>query len=239
MTTLIYTRFSPRPDAAEAQSLVVQEAVCRRYADLRELPVLEVIGDPETSARLVSLRDREGGKRLFAMVDSGHVENIICQKIDRMFRDTEDGLGSVRWMMKRGVGLHFADQGGNSIDASTSYGFLMFTMFLGVATFEAMNGSERTSGSMRHQQESGLAMGSRPPYGKRIVQGPWSEAKKKFTMLLEDEPDEQAVIPRVLELRSLGLGPCEIATRLNAAGIPARGSKWHHSTVKSILERAG
>jgi hypothetical protein len=50
---------------------------------------------------------------------------------------------------------------------------------------------------------------------------------------------EQIVKRYALAARTEGKGLKAIAGLLEAAGIPCRGEHWHHTTVRSILRRAG
>jgi hypothetical protein len=56
---------------------------------------------------------------------------------------------------------------------------------------------------------------------------------------LIDHPAEQLTIATILAARTEGKGLKAIAGLLKAAGIPCRGEHWHHTTVRSILRRAG
>jgi hypothetical protein len=55
--------------------------------------------------------------------------------------------------------------------------------------------------------------------------------------LVEHEA-EQAALKRVLELRADGFSVRAIAATMNAEGIPARGQRWHATTVARLLERS-
>lgn len=50
--------------------------------------------------------------------------------------------------------------------------------------------------------------------------------------------DEQATISRIQAERRVGRGLREIARRLDSAGIPCRGGRWSHTTVRSVLLRS-
>jgi hypothetical protein len=52
-----------------------------------------------------------------------------------------------------------------------------------------------------------------------------------------DNPDEQAVIERIRQLRAQGNGLRKICQHLEDLGIPCLGKRWHPSTVASILKR--
>lgn len=224
MKTLVYTRFSPRPDAHEAQSLEVQLAVCQAYCHMKALEVVGVIRDPETSARKVPLRDRTGGAELLERIASGEIKHVVCQKLDRIFRNTVDGLTTMEVFEDRGVALHFADQGGCSLNCSTATGKLVMTFLLGVASFEPEMTAERTSGAMRRYQSQGRSMGGQAPFGYR----------REGKALVADH-EELATIQMIVQDRSLGDSPGKIAEKLNAMERPCRGSKWHRTTVGRIL----
>lgn len=55
---------------------------------------------------------------------------------------------------------------------------------------------------------------------------------------LVEQPSEQKVISRILELRSLGLGFGKIATELNKTFTPSKNySIWYGGTVGAVLKR--
>lgn len=174
---VIYTRFSPRPpkegDAErtaaneDAESIRLQMDVCQRYAVMKSLLITEIIKDPETSARKTPVFEREGGSRLQFLPKGSHV---ICSKLDRMFRDTADGLLTMNYFQKHGIILHFADQSGCTLDLSTADGQFMFTVFLAAASLEPHRTAERTSKAMKHRQANGQRMTSETniPFGQMI-----------------------------------------------------------------------
>ncbi len=48
-------------------------------------------------------------------------------------------------------------------------------------------------------------------------------------------PEEQRILTRILRLREQGLSIRAIADTLNEKGLPARGKRWHPTTVARIL----
>lgn len=50
---------------------------------------------------------------------------------------------------------------------------------------------------------------------------------------------EQAVLARIVALADSGASHRAIAAKLNAEGAPARGAKWHPSSVGTLLRRRG
>jgi DNA invertase Pin-like site-specific DNA recombinase len=91
--------------------------------------------------------------------------------------------------------------------------------------------AERTSTAMLRHQAKGRRM-TRPdrcPYG-------WRPDPTDLALLVEDA-EEQATIRRSRDERRHGRGLREIARRLDVAGIVCRGSRWSHTTVRSVLLR--
>ena len=54
--------------------------------------------------------------------------------------------------------------------------------------------------------------------------------------LLVANPDERAAAKQVRLLRSQGLGWKKIAREMCDLGYPCRGSRWHASTCRSLVE---
>ena len=227
--TAIYTRFSPRPDASEAKSLEVQLERCEAYCKDRSLEVVEVIRDPETSARKIPLRERDGGARLMELVRKGEISNIVVQKMDRIFRSTAEGLLCMEEWEKKKVVLHLADQGGNSINCGTAMGQFLATQILAFASLEPRMTAERTSGAMRSHQRNGMLMSKRIPYGHKL--GPVVREKQTI------EPDEaEQIVIGIIRLNQYK-PIADIIRHLEAASITCRGKKWHHSMIRRILNR--
>lgn len=235
MYATIYTRFSPRPtkdgDAEriaaqeDDESIQVQLAECQRYCDHKQLQVVRILKDPETSARTTPLFERPEGQ-LLRDVPKGH--HIVCLDIDRMFRETADGLITSRYFTKQGVHLHFANQGGNSIDASTADGELFLTIRLGFASYEPRKIAERTSRGMKHRQHGNQRM-TRPgyePYGKMVdPQNPDQ---------LIDNPEEAALVAVVKTMHAQGESLGAICRAMQ--GVPLRGKGWHPEKVSRMVQ---
>lgn len=226
---LIYARFSPRPDCAdpdEVDSLAVQLERCRAYCRIAKLEPAGTFSDQLVTGT-ISLAQREGGRALLAALHAGDMRHVVVQKLDRLFRNTEEALAQVRAWEAAGVTLHLADQGGCSINVGTATGKFIFTVLAGVATYERDTTSERTSLTMRHQAKNGRRVSSQPTFG-------WSEGLDGAWI---ENPDEQAAIHEIHRLHAQRYSLRAIGRRLEAEGIRCRGHRWHHSLIKSILNR--
>lgn len=174
---LIYTRYSPRPEKdgdaeriaanEDAETIRLQVDVCQRYAMMKGLMVSDILKDPETSARKTPLFERECGFRLKHLPKGTHV---ICSRLDRMFRSTADGLLTMEHFRSRDITLHFADQGGCTLDLSTGEGEFLVTILLSAASLEPRRTADRTSKAMKHRQSNGQRMTSAKtiPFGQKI-----------------------------------------------------------------------
>ena len=231
---IIYTRYSPRPakdgDAEriaaneDTETIRLQVDVCQRYAMMKSLVVSEILKDPETSARKTPLFERECGWRLKNLPKGTHV---ICSKLDRMFRSTADGLLTMEFFKTRGIVLHFADQGGCTLDLSTAEGEFLVTILLSAAALEPRRTADRTSKGMKHRQENGQRMTSAKtlPFGQMI-----------------DPNDPARTIPCENELRLMRLASslrdegCSLRNIANAIG-PIRGKILSPQSVKQLISK--
>jgi len=234
MNAIIYTRFSPRPakdgDAEriaadeDAETIRLQVDICQRYAMMKQLVVSEILKDPETSARKTPLFEREQGWRLKHLPRGTHV---ICSKLDRVFRSTADGLLTMNHFKSRDITLHFADQGGCTLDLSTGEGEFMFTILLAAASLEPRRTADRTSKGMKHRQANGQRMTSAKtiPFGQMI--DPHDQTRTIAC------PVEIDAITRANWLRSNGTSLRDIAKELG----PIRGKILSAQSVKSMLAK--
>jgi site-specific DNA recombinase len=75
-------------------------------------------------------------------------------KMDRLFRDVQDCLGSVDELRGIGVDIHILDQDGGTLDTSTSMGRFFLTTIASLAELERGQISERTKLAMKHLKDN-------------------------------------------------------------------------------------
>lgn len=231
---VLYCRYSPRPtkdgDAEriaaneDAETIRLQVDVCQRYAMMKSLVVSEILKDPETSARKTPLFERECGWRLKNLPKGTHV---ICSKLDRMFRSTADGLLTMEFFKSRGIVLHFADQGGCTLDLSTAEGEFLVTILLSAAALEPRRTADRTSKGMKHRQENGQRMTSAKtiPFGQMI-----------------DPKDPSRTIPCPLEQEAIQIASYHHTNGMSLRDIakevgPIRGKTLSPQSVKQLISK--
>lgn len=231
---ILYARFSPRPKVKkrnrieDGETIELQFKNCRRYCEMREIEVVEEVADTFESARTTPLFERPGGKHLRKLPEG--VTHIVTSKIDRLFRNMRDGLDMLDHWDAKGITIHFADQGGNSINVSTAMGRHFVRFMLSNAEFEADLTSERTSQMMQHRQDNGERMTHKNnvPYGKMVDPNDGDR--------IVDNPDEIKMIGEVLCLRKEGFSYREIGYQMEANDRQLRNGKWHPQKVKEMIK---
>tara|TARA_R110000824_G_scaffold13979_4_gene60112 strand:+ start:458 stop:1189 length:732 start_codon:yes stop_codon:yes gene_type:complete len=235
---IIYCRYSPRPEAAVERtvSLQVQSESCIKYCKANGLAVDGIIEDPEVSARKTPLFERPGGRKLLTLPENS---NVIAMKLDRVFRDTIDGLTTLKHLRDSKINFHLANEGGCSINTSTATGKMVATFLLGVASWEPEMIAERTSQGLNHRLSHGKAHlnPANFPYGmKEDPNSKVHSSSGHHEGMIEDE-DEQDIIKTIITLRKSEYGLSLICRCLAEDGIKCRGKKWFPNTIKRILDR--
>ena len=222
-----YVRVSSLEQATEGVSLQAQETAVRAYCTMRGLELADLISDPAVSAGK-PLSSRPGGARVLEMVKRGEVGAVVALKLDRLFRNAADCLEVTAAWDRCGAALHLVDLGGQAIDTSSAMGRFFLCVMAGAAEMERGLIRERTRMGMDHKRSKGERLGQ-VPYGYR----PAADG-----VALEPEPDEQQVIGMIKSLRAGGLTLQAITDRLNADQVPARGQRWHATTIGRVIKRA-
>lgn len=227
MRAIGYVRVSTEEQAAEGVSLEAQEARVRAYCAMRGLDLVEVVVDAAVSGGK-PLHTREGGARVLRAVERREVAAVVALKLDRLFRDCADCLEVTRQWDRRDVALHLVDIGGQAIDTSSAMGRFFLTVMAGAAEMERNQVRERTVAALAHKRSK----------GERIGQVPFGFVLGADGVHLVEEPAEQRVIALVCRLRADGLSIRAIAAVLNDDDVPARGGRWHRTSIDRILRRA-
>ena len=89
MLTVAYCRVSTEEQADEGFSIKGQADRLRAYAELHELGPVTVIEDPGRSGKDLL---RPGLQQLLAMLEAGHVSNVLVWRLDRLSRN-----GGFKW----------------------------------------------------------------------------------------------------------------------------------------------
>ncbi len=228
-----YNRFSPRRlnsnDAAlvendeDIASMAAQVETNLKYAMSHGLTIVNTLRDPLVSARTTPLFERPEGSKLRDLPRGHHV---IAMKLARMFRCAVDGLTTLKHFEKRGVIVHFSDEGGISLSTSTAKGKLVASMLLSVAEYEPNETAERTSKAMKLRQSQGQKMTSDRtiPFGQKL--DPFDSSK---TVPCNEEI---AAAITAKQLHAQGMSLREIARKIG----PVRGKTLSPQSVKNLMK---
>jgi len=147
---------------------------------------------------------------------------LVVAKRDRLARDVTVAATIERLVESKGARVVAAD----GTNAEGPEGMLMRGMIDLFAQHERALIRSRTKAALAVKRSRGERVGE-IPFGYRV----------EGDALREDEV-EQAAITRLRELRSNGFTVRAIAQVMTDEAIPARGNRWHATTVARLLERS-
>lgn len=226
MRAVAYCRVSTEDQATDGLGLGAQQQAVQAYAAMRGFELVDVVVDPGVSAGK-PFASREGGSRVLSLVQARKVDAVVALKLDRLFRDCRDCLEVTGQWERRGVALHLVDLGGQAVDTSTAAGKFFLTVLAAAGEMERNMICERTAAALQYKASKGECVGQ-VPYGYALALD---------GVQLEKEAAEQAVLTQMRGWREQGASIRRIADRLNAADTPARGRRWHKTTVGRLLAR--
>lgn len=203
----------------QAHGLAIQRQAIARWAQERGIELVGA-GADELSGRTAG-ELRPGLMRAMDLLAQTGAGLLVVHRIDRLARDTTEGLAIERALTNRGVDLVTVEGGGLADDPT---GRLVRTITLGVAEFEGALIRARTAATKRRLRELGLHQGGSAPYGYRL------EGRA-----LVELPEEQAMLARLRELRASGLTTRATAAQLTAEGYRNRaGGHWSYQAVSRL-----
>lgn len=150
-----YARVSSKRQAEEGVSLDAQVERLLAYAEFRglELNPEDIYIDDGISAA-IHLWSRPAGRKMRETIYHERVGHVLALKMDRLFRDVQDCLGSVDELRGIDVDIHILDQDGGTLDTSTSMGRFFLTTIASLAELERGQISERTKIAMKHLKDN-------------------------------------------------------------------------------------
>jgi DNA invertase Pin-like site-specific DNA recombinase len=222
MLTIGYVRVSTDRQAEQGVSLEAQEAKIRAMATVQGAELLDVIVDGGESAKSLN---RPGLQRLMALVNGGKVQAVVVAKLDRLTRSVKDLCGLLELFEKRKVALISVAE---ALDTGSAAGRLVITIMGAVSQWEREAIGERTRDALRHKRSNGERVGN-IEFGFRL------SADGRH---LEPNPDEQAALTEIRNLRGKGHTLRGIATKLNNSGHRTRrGTEWRLESVVRVKKQ--
>jgi len=220
-----YARVSTAGQVEEGVSLEAQRRMIEAHCAMHGLTLLRVEEDRGISAK--STARRPGLARAREALRRGEASALVATKLDRVTRSIRDVITLVEEARREGWRLVSL---GESLDTESAMGKFFVHMLAALAELERAQIGERTKAAMAELRRQGRKVSSRPPLGFRF------EGER-----VVEDPAEQEVLGRMLELQDAGAGEYAVASALNREGVvnPRTGRPWFHGTVRAILRSAG
>jgi DNA invertase Pin-like site-specific DNA recombinase len=213
---IIYTRFSPRPDAETSQSCEKQEERCRAYCERMGYQVMGVCADKDITGGIL---DRPKLRKAIQFLRPGWV--LVIDAGDRLARDMLVELTIHAEVERAECAIEYAD---GSPTRSTPEGNLFRNMMGAFAQYERERVVLRTKRGLKKKRDNGEWQG-KPPIG-------YQYDKRSKTLI--EHPGEQIALAYLRQL------PDEMNSVTKAKWVtskhgPIRGKPWSARTVRKIL----
>lgn len=171
-------------------------------------------------------KHRSGFNRMVTDALAGKIDLIITKSVSRFARNTVDSLTTVRKLKEKGIEIYFEKENIWTLD---SKGELLITIMSSLAQEESRSISENVKWGKRKRFAEGKGS---LPYSRFLGYDRGADG----TMVVNKKDAE--VVKMIYRLYLGGLSFYSIARELMAKKIPAPagGTKWHASTIQSILK---
>lgn len=216
----IYSRFSPRKNAATCDSCETQIAICEEYAFKNGWEIVRTFADKDVSGA------DELRPLLWQAVDSLRKGDVLlCWKRDRLARDLYLMCAIRRAVKEHGGIIHTVEQGKMGTEPEDEFRDHIIDA---VAELERKLISARTRAAMLNHQREGRRMSHDLPYGWK--QDPEDEKR----MVMDDS--QQKVIGEIVAKRDAGESYRSIANALNRKG-GTKATPWTATGVMRVYKR--
>ena len=224
---VLYLRVSTEMQV-DGFSLDGQKNRLERFANLEEMPIVEVYQDAGKSGK--SIEGRPEFVRLLNDIKNGlDIDYILVYKLSRFGRNASDILNSLELIQSYGINLICVEEG---IDSSQASGKLLISVLSAVTEIERENILEQTMNGRREKARQGGWKAGFAPYGYYL---------ENNNLYIQEE--EAKVIKIIYDLfGNTNMGYGGIAKYLNLQGIKKvvrqNGTLelWSGHTVKLILD---
>lgn len=205
MRVVGYVRVSTSKQEATGLSIEAQSLKIRRYCELYDLELVDLIVDAGASAKTL---EREGMQTAISKLKTGEAEGLVVAKLDRLTRSIKDLNVLIEEIFVKAALISVADQ----VDTTTPSGRLILNILMSVSQWEREEIGERTKVAMKTKRDRGEYTGGKPPLGWKVDNG-GSEIP---------DDNEQELINLVRSYRTLRLSYGAIAQKLTDAKFTTR-----------------
>jgi site-specific DNA recombinase len=214
----IYARFSS--ELQSDRSIDDQVALCREVCAREEMVVISIFEDRAISG--MGAINRPGFQAMMRAAEAGLFDVVVCEDMDRLFRDQADYHITRKHLDHIGVSIHTVSGKIGKLDGALRA--LMGEMYIENLVIHTRRGLEGVIRDGRHA--GGRAYGYRPVFGKPGV--------------LKIVEDEAEIVRQIFADYISGKTPRMIANDLNRRGVrPPRGHQWNASTINGNVSRGG
>lgn len=216
---IIYTRFSPRPNAEQCRSCESQEQRCRQYVENHGLRVQAVHHERNVSGGGL---ERPALHAALGKLAAGWW--FVADSPDRLARDLAVSLQVRQHILSAGATLAYAD---GSPSDPTPEGLFLQNVQAAVSAYERDRIRARTQAAMHSKRQGCLRISGRIPIGWRI-----SPADPKA--LVVDESETRGIV-LACQAAAQGAPSRRIAERLDSAIGYCRGKPWSPRTIRHLI----
>ena len=223
MTTqaIIYTRFSPRPNAKECTSIREQERRCFRYCEQKGYQGLLYFSDENISGGILR---RPGLQAACSRLAPEKV--LVVDSSDRLARDMLVNLTIRHEVEKAGATIEYAD---GSPTSTTPEGTLFQNILAAFAAYERDRIRLRTKNGLAKKRKNGERTTGKIPIGWMID----PEDPKRLVVCF---PERWGIF-EACRLSGRGFSSMQIANELNASTGLCRGKPWSDRTIRKLIKR--
>ncbi len=217
---IIYTRFSPRPNAKDCDSCKKQAERCRIYCIQQGHRIAGLFEDKAVTGGVL---DRPGLSKAIAALKPSYV--LVVDRSDRLARDMLVNLTIRHQVDRQGATIEYAD--GSPAD-NTPEGELFQNMLAAFAAYERARIRARLKCWAVKKKENGEWMG-RPPIG-------WMRDPEDSTQLIKNDAERQAII-KACELKAIHDWNSNATAEFLTSIGPCRGKPWSDRTVRRMIKK--
>ncbi|QLH73997.1 MAG: recombinase family protein [Methanomassiliicoccales archaeon] len=218
MRAAIYARVSTEDQAKEGFSIAAQQKKLIAYCKARGWQVAGEYIDEGYSGRSTN---RPSYQRMMSEKDLWDV--LVVLKMDRIHRNSTNFALMMDDLRHWGKEFNSMQE---SFDTTTAIGRFVMDIIQRIAQLESEQIGERVKVGMVQKAKKGKGvLGSGVPYGYRF-----------HNHHLEKVQEEEQVVKDIFSMYLDCLSLNDIASSLNAKGIPTKqSSKWEKATVRNVL----
>lgn len=209
------------------ETLKRHKKILDEFTKLKRLNVEVILEEVVTGE---SLSERPQMMKALELINTGEFDGIVCMDIDRLSRGSSFDTGYIMQVLQiNNCKIITPDKTYDLNNESDEQFADMKFMF---SRFEFKTISKRLMNGRNSSASEGKYLGSKPPYGYKIVK---IHGDKGNT--LEVIPDEARVVQMIYDMYTTeNIGKRTIAHRLNLLHIPTKtGRMWTETSVNNVL----